>query len=93
MGVEKALAPSVNGRANGWKDLAVWALIVLLTGAWVWLRTDLSALETRQERAVVMQLKDHDDVVRLREVVPRIEAELHVIKRQNEEILRELRGR
>lgn len=81
-----------NGRI-ALERLTVWAIIALLTGAWLWLRTDLSALVERQDRVFQMQSADHDDVVRLKEVVPRIEVELAAIKAQNSEILKELRAR
>lgn len=80
-----------NGNWNGvFQKLAVWALAALLTGAWAWTRAELAAQQVEQARLHALVDSDHDDVTRLKEIVPRVERELAAIKAQNEEILRRL---
>lgn len=80
--------------------LLIWSLIALLTGAWLWLQSDIAAAEDRiseanqrADKAAVTVAADHDEVVRIREALPRIERRLDRIEKQNEEILKELRDR
>jgi len=86
---------SSNGRL--WREIAVWAVLALLAGAFAWSQSDdksldrqASKIELRVDKVESQFRADHDDVVRLKEVVPRIDARLQAIEQQNAEILREL---
>jgi len=84
-----------NGNGNGgvfWQKFAMWALLALLSGAWIWTRSDLSEGKVERAAIKVTAQADHDDVTRLKEIVPRVERDLAAIKAQNEEILRQRRG-
>jgi len=89
-----------NGNGKVWREVAVWAVLALLAGAFAWSQSDDKALDKQASKIELRVDKiesdyraDHDDVVRLKEVVPRIDARLSAIEAQNAEILKELRRR
>lgn len=79
-----------NGRIN-WQAIAVWCALAVLS-IFVYVVEQTSARLDRQIEVLGANVvSDHDDVVRLREIVPRVEERLRAIEQQNAEILRELR--
>jgi len=95
-----SVAPETAGKGINWHSLAIW-LAMILMGLLQWVgNRELETVEKNFAdsafRVQAVELKasnSHDDLTRLKEIVPRIEQQLDKLQRQNEEILRELRKR
>jgi len=92
------VAPESAGKGINWHALAIWLSIAVLTLlSWIGNRELESVEKNFTESALRVQavetkaFNNHDDLTRLKEIVPRIEQQLDKLQKQNEEILRELR--